>query len=153
MFTRLIIRLRLPMAITAVLLTSVMIASIWLVASGSVFIAPLRTALGLEIAVDGIFASWGKVDWMLPSGGFKVQAAGSWNRWSWWPRLDRFGYSASVDFIAVPHWAVIAPTAALAFTGFRARRKQLARGHCRQCDYPREGSSICPECGRVAPLN
>lgn len=147
MLTRMIIGLRVPMAMMAALLVAVMVASIWLVATGMVLVASPNTLVGVEISLRGYVIAWGNLDpWF--EDGIHLSILPEWIRWTWWPPLDRFGYSPSVDFIAFPQWAIVVPTVALAVAGFRARRAHLARGHCLHCDYLMSPSLTCPECGR-----
>lgn len=150
LLTRLLIRLRWPLALTAILLCLIYAANtfgnlyLWFAWGPKEFGNPKWigtgfTDEGLWLFLEGNFSEeenelgwrWDSHSWRLTAI-YPVMTPGPWRTRC---------LSPLVPFL---------PSATLAFIGFRLRRRRVKPGQCTNCHHPLAGALKCPECGRVA---
>lgn len=70
--------------------------------------------------------------------------------WDWWSynafAFEKVNHGGYAD---IPLWLLIPLPAALAWTGFIAKRKQPRSGECAHCRHVLAGAALCPECGKA----
>lgn len=73
-----------------------------------------------------------------------------WGTFAWGPPTGAFG-SLRTHALQFPLWTASSASALLALACFGLLRLAAARaGECKNCFYPLQSATTCPECGRVA---
>lgn len=146
---RVLIRLRWPMAVAAVLVLTATVMSRWAMFACFMHLETRHQHHGVAVGTGTVNYSRYSDRNQMDTFQFRVENTGPWH----WLPYTRSQVSNDHLRVALPMWMLLLPLTALAFAGFRAKFRQPGPGQCVACRYTLAGATVCPECGQAAPLN
>lgn len=160
MLSRLLVRMRWPMAVLSALALVAMLASVWWYIRVLMPIGIGTWGVHLRLAAGGAMIVCEQWDdrtpgLQFPKWDYVCTYYPVWDDWGWCGRFgaefkDLGGRSTLVTVFA-PAWVMFVPPCAIAIAGFLAKRRQPKSGECASCRHPLVCAAVCPECGhRVA---
>jgi len=154
MLTRLLIRLRWPMAVLAGIVLAVGIVSGSYYLHGGYIFKVGGPDVAVTLGGGGLLLAYGHTG-MSEAGdsytGAHFQTSSPGPHWNWdqWRRFEMYRAPAGYLRVMTPIWTIVLLLSALAFAGFRARSAFPGPGQCRSCRHQLHGAAVCPECGRT----
>ncbi len=141
--TRILIRLRWPMAIAAVLAIGATALSRWAFVGCFIHAASWHRHLGITMAAGSVdfrhYSDRTDMDTLQ----FRFENTGAWH----WAPYTKSYPAQDLLIVAVPMWAISLVPLALSVAGFRAKRREPRLGECTACRHLLHGAAVCPECG------